>query len=84
MQKSKRAKVSEFSPYQTRLKRISGSIFADYSYSEYPVINGRGFEIKVSSDEEVRSFLAEYAPDNADYFNKWMKFDTYRKVVFSK
>lgn len=58
--------------------------FADYSYSEYPVINGRGFEIKVSSDEEVRSFLAEYAPDNADYFNKWMKFDTYRKVVFSK
>lgn len=58
--------------------------FADYSYIEYPVINGRGFEIKVSSDEEVRSFLAEYAPDNADYFNKWMKFDTYRKVVFSK
>lgn len=54
-----------------------------YSYGNVPVINGRGFEIKVSSDENVKSFLAEYEASNgsADFFNKWMNFDTYRKVV---
>jgi len=58
--------------------------FEDYSYGNVPVINGRGFEIKVSSDAQVKEFLSEYDPDNADYFKKWMNFDTYRKVVFSK
>ena len=58
--------------------------FSEYEYSGTPVINGRGFEILVSSGNDVREFLAEYDPDNADYFKKWMKFDTYRKVVFSK
>lgn len=58
--------------------------FADYKYGEVPVINGRGFEINVSSDTEIKSFLSEYDPENSEYFKKWMKFDTYRKVVFSK
>ncbi len=58
--------------------------FVEYTYGNVPVINGRGFEIKVSSDDEVKTFLSEYDPDNSDYFKKWMNFDTYRKVVFSK
>lgn len=51
-------------------------------------ISKRSPETKVIICEKANikrsGFLAEYAPDNADYFNKWMKFDTYRKVVFSK
>jgi len=58
--------------------------FADYTYGNVPVINGRGFEIKVSSDADVKTFLSEYNPDNSEYFKKWMNFDTYRKVVFAK
>lgn len=58
--------------------------FADYIYGNVPVINGRGFEIKVSSNAEVKTFLSEYDPDNSEYFKKWMNFDTYRKVVFAK
>ncbi len=58
--------------------------FSEYKYSGFPLINGRGFEIKVSSDSELRDFLSEYNPDNAEYFRKWFKFDTYRKVVFPK
>lgn len=58
----------------------------DYSYSGYPVVNGRGFEIKVHSDEDVKQFLNEYRDrkemGEADTFNKWMKFDAYRKVIF--
>ena len=55
--------------------------FKDYKYEDFPVINGRGFEIKVKSDDEVKTFLNEYNPDSSDYFKKWMNFDTYRKVV---
>lgn len=58
--------------------------FSEYRYSGFPVINGRGFEIKVSSDDELNIFLSEYDPENQEYFRKWFKFDTYRKVVFSK
>jgi sulfate adenylyltransferase subunit 1 len=56
---------------------------ADYTYNNVPVINGRGFEIKVSSDADVKSFLSEYeeTSGSTEFFNKWMNFDTYRKVV---
>lgn len=58
----------------------------DYSYSGYPVINGRGFKIKVHSHDEVKLFLHEYKnrkkSGEADTFNKWMSFDAYRKVIF--
>lgn len=57
--------------------------FADYKYSGVTVVNGRGFEIKVSSQDDVKRFLDEYAPEDPEFFKRWMKFDTYRKVVFS-
>ena len=58
---------------------------AKYLYDGFPVINGRGFEIKVFSDEDVSQLLREY--DEAgesrreEFFRKWAAFDTYRKVV---
>ena len=59
---------------------------ADYRYSGYPVTNGRGFQILAYSQEEIERFLREYNESDdrteADFLNKWLKFDTYRKVVF--
>lgn len=57
----------------------------EYKYSGVPVINGRGFDVKASSDSEVQNFLTEYdeTPESAKnaFFEKWVRFDTYRKVV---
>lgn len=56
---------------------------SEYVYDSLPVVNGRGFEVKVNSDSDVKEFLKEYISTNgsSDFFNKWMNFDTYRKVV---
>lgn len=58
---------------------------AEYKYDNLPVINGRGFEVLVSSDKEVAEFLNEYAQlneqDKKKFFAKWVRFDTYRKIV---
>ena len=71
---------------KVRGKRIAAVLaVADYRYDNVPVINGRGFELALHSDEEVRQLLGEYevAKDNAReaFFKKWSRFDTYRKVV---
>lgn len=72
---------------KVRDKKITAIIsLSDYSYDNVPVINGRGFEVKADSEEKITAFLNEYdkTPDaekNA-FFAKWVKFDTYRKVVF--
>lgn len=56
--------------------------FRDYSYTGVPVVNGRGFAVQVTSQEDVEQFLAAYDPDDPEFFKRWMKFDTYRKVGF--
>lgn len=57
----------------------------EYKYGGVPVINGRGFEVKAASDDEVAQFLKEYdeTPESSRnaFFEKWVRFDTYRKVV---
>jgi sulfate adenylyltransferase subunit 1 len=68
-----------------RDKKITEIIPADkYTYGGVPVINGRGFEVLAKSEEEIRSFLDEYSKTNEagqkDFFAKWVRFDTYRKV----
>ena len=56
-----------------------------YTYDGVPVVNGRGFAVAVSSEQEAQQFLTEYADSNrlnrSAFFTKWMTFDTYRKVV---
>lgn len=71
-----------------RDKKITDIIpTSEYQYGNVPVVNGRGFEVNASSDEDIKSFLAEYKAyeedNNNDFFTKWLDFDTYRKVVFS-
>ena len=69
------------------LLRLEISPTSEYQYGNVPVVNGRGFEVNASSDEDIKSFLAEYKSyeedNNNDFFTKWLDFDTYRKVVFS-
>ncbi|EHI97183.1 sulfate adenylyltransferase, large subunit [Clostridium sp. DL-VIII] len=59
----------------------------DYDYRGVPIINGRGFEVKINSNEETINFLNEYkeidAKSEGDFLNKWVKFETYRKVIFN-
>lgn len=72
---------------EVRNKKIASiKALEDYKYQEVPVINGRGFEVKANSQDEVINFLNENKEINeksqADFLNKWVKFETYRKVVF--
>jgi sulfate adenylyltransferase subunit 1 len=71
---------------QIRDKKIQNILeLKDYEYTNLPLVNGRGFGIKVSSKDEFDLFINEYSQEgrNEDTFsNKWFRFDTYRSVIF--
>lgn len=74
---------------KVRNKRITDIVrISDYKYENYPVVNGRGFEVLVSSEKEFESFINEYYSLNDaeknHFFAKWMNFGTYRKVVIAE
>lgn len=58
---------------------------SEYSYGGVPVANGRGFEVLADSNKKIQQFLSEYSNlksiNDADFFAKWVKFDTYRKIA---
>lgn len=56
----------------------------EYRYSGVPVVNGRGFAVKVHSQKELKEFLAAYAENETDhgFWNTWLDFGTYRRVIF--
>ena len=58
---------------------------SEYSYGGVPVVNGRGFEVLADSNEKIQQFLSEYSNlksiNDADFFAKLVKFDTYRKIA---
>uniref|UniRef100_UPI003FD6CF5A sulfate adenylyltransferase subunit 1 n=1 Tax=Ruminococcus bromii TaxID=40518 RepID=UPI003FD6CF5A len=58
---------------------------SEYSYGGVPVVNGRGFEVLADSNEKIQQLLSEYSNlksiNDADFFAKWVKFDTYRKIA---
>ena len=58
---------------------------SEYSYGGVPVVNGRGFEVLADSNEKIQQFLSEYSNlksiNDADFFAKWVKYDTYRKIA---
>lgn len=57
-----------------------------YEYTGVPVINGRGFELKITDAQQAEVFLKELDDLNgeltSEFFNKWAKFETYRSIVF--
>lgn len=58
---------------------------SEYSYGGVSVVNGRGFEVLADSNEKIQQFLSEYSNlksiNDANFFAKWVKFDTYRKIA---
>nr|WP_314460416.1 GTP-binding protein [uncultured Clostridium sp.] len=57
----------------------------DYGYSGLPILDERGFALKIGSREDLLNCLEEYknlVPGNKIAFhNKWSKFETYRRIV---
>lgn len=58
----------------------------EYQYTGVTIVNGRGFDVKVNSNEEVLKFLNEYKEMNEEdeikFLNKWVSLETYRRVIF--
>lgn len=71
---------------KVRNRKITDIVLtSEYSYGGVPVVNGRGFEVLADSNEKIQQFLSEYSNlkniNDADFFAKWVKFDTYRKIA---
>ena len=69
-------------------KVVSIDSLASYEYSDVSVINGRGFAVNVGCEVELEKFKQDLSNEEKNYtissefFNKWVKFETYRKIVF--
>ncbi|MEQ8196966.1 MAG: GTP-binding protein [Clostridiaceae bacterium] len=59
----------------------------EYKYTGVPIVNGRGFAVKVNSNEEFLNFLNEYREmredGEAEFLNKWVSLETYRRIIFN-
>ncbi len=71
----------------SRVERIDE--LKNYSYNGLPVVNGRGLEIQIGSEEEAVRFVRENAVAQeqdrsggniAEFLNRWLKFETYRQI----
>ncbi len=63
----------------------------NYTYAGYPVVNGRGFEVKVHSNEEVTSFIEAYckvqnkeAIEEEKLSEQWLNIETYRRLAWGR
>ena len=54
---------------------------SDYIYEGYPVVNARGFLIKVDSREKLYEFIKD-SSKNTEFLNKYLDFNKYRRIVF--
>ena len=58
---------------------------SEYQYQGLPVLDERGFALKIRSEADLDNFLYEHAHVTAetrlDFHNKWSKFETYRRIV---
>ncbi len=69
-----------------RSKIISEIIpLSEYRFGTYPLVNGRGFEILVSSEDELNEFINNYKISDEfgrkKLFCERFRFETYRKIV---
>jgi sulfate adenylyltransferase subunit 1 len=70
-----------------RSRKITAIIpLADFAYANVPVINGRGFAVHIESAEDAAQFKQELAAEGdriaESFFNKWLDFESYRRIVF--
>jgi len=62
-----------------------------YTYAGYPVVNGRGFEVNVHSNEEVADFIEAYskvqskeAVEEEKLSEQWLNIETYRRLAWGR
>jgi sulfate adenylyltransferase subunit 1 len=70
-----------------RERRITAILpLSDFVYADVPVINGRGFAVHIESAADAGLFKSELAAEGdrlqETFFNKWLDFETYRRIVF--
>ncbi len=57
---------------------------SQYQYIGLPVVNGKGFSIDIHSKEDLDMFFEDLKnKDKQHLYEKWMKFETYRRVIFT-
>jgi sulfate adenylyltransferase subunit 1 len=57
---------------------------SEYNFIGLPIVNGKGFSIDVHSQEDLQLFLDDVKNiDKQHLYEKWMKFETYRKIIFT-
>lgn len=57
---------------------------SEYKYIGLPVVNGKGFSVNIHSSEDADVFFADMKElDKQHLYEKWMKFETYRRVIFT-
>ena len=71
---------------QIRDKHIYDIIsLSDYQYMGLPVVDEKGFSLKISSGAQYRQFVDEYEQlgkeEPSEFHNKWSEFETFRSIV---
>lgn len=57
---------------------------SQYQYIGLPVVNGKGFSIDIHSKADLDMFFEDLKnKDKQNLYEKWMKFETYRRVIFT-
>ena len=57
---------------------------SDYQYIGLPVVNGKGFSIGIHSSAGLEEFFNDLKTlEKQKLYEKWMKFETYRRVIFT-
>lgn len=55
-----------------------------YKYIGLPIVNSKGFAVKIKSENDFEEFLKDSKTiKRQDLFEKWMLFDTYRRIIFT-
>ncbi|MFT4105465.1 MAG: GTP-binding protein [Lacrimispora sp.] len=69
-----------------RSRKVRDIIRLDsYEFGGLPVLDERGFALKIGTEEELKEFLEGYKAVEKEtriaFYNKWSKFETYRRIV---
>lgn len=60
-------------------------LLKDYQYMGLPVLDERGFALRIKGEADLDNFLYEYKnldkENRLEFHNKWSKFETYRRIV---
>ena len=58
---------------------------SDYHYIGLPLVDEKGFALKIAVKEELEQFLSEYQSiekaKKVEFHDKWSKFETYRRII---